>query len=118
MVTYGFVGIGIMGRGMVLNLLKAGNKVVVWNRSADKCADVVATPGDVVKAADVTFAMLADPEEDDYVFRLRARPGDVVKAADVTFAMLADPEIALDIAFRADGIIAAISAGKIPMGGA
>lgn len=89
MVTYGFVGVGIMGRGMVLNLLKTGNKVVVWNRSADKCKDVV--------DAGATVA---------------STPGDVIKAADVTFAMLADPEIALDVAFRADGIVGAVSCGK------
>jgi 3-hydroxyisobutyrate dehydrogenase-like beta-hydroxyacid dehydrogenase len=37
----GFIGIGIMGRGMALNLLKKGFKVVVWNRSVDKCSDLV-----------------------------------------------------------------------------
>ena len=33
----GFVGLGIMGSAMAANLLKAGFKVTVWNRSADKC---------------------------------------------------------------------------------
>ena len=37
----GFIGIGIMGRGMALNLLKKGFKGVVWNRSVDKCSDLV-----------------------------------------------------------------------------
>ena len=35
--TVGFIGAGgIMGRGMALNLLKAGNKMVMWNRSVGK----------------------------------------------------------------------------------
>ena len=38
---YGFIGLGIMGRGMALNLLKKGFKLVVWNRSADKCDELV-----------------------------------------------------------------------------
>ena len=37
----GFIGLGIMGRGMALNLLKKGFKVVVWNRSVDKCDELV-----------------------------------------------------------------------------
>jgi 3-hydroxyisobutyrate dehydrogenase-like beta-hydroxyacid dehydrogenase len=39
--VFGFIGLGIMGRGMALNLLKKGFKLVVWNRSADKCAELV-----------------------------------------------------------------------------
>lgn len=49
------------------NLIAAGYKVVVWNRSAEKCASlqeagakVVATPAAVAQAADYTFAMLSD----------------------------------------------------------
>lgn len=36
---YGFLGLGIMGTAMVRNLLKAGKKVVVWNRTASKVSD-------------------------------------------------------------------------------
>jgi len=31
-----FLGLGIMGRPMAANLVKAGNEVSVWNRSAGK----------------------------------------------------------------------------------
>ncbi len=34
--TLGFIGLGIMGRGMALNLIKAGHKLVVWNRTPSK----------------------------------------------------------------------------------
>ena len=32
----GFIGLGIMGRGMVDNLMKAGFEVTVWNRTASR----------------------------------------------------------------------------------
>ena len=32
----GFLGLGIMGQGMVMNLLRSGHEVTVWNRTALK----------------------------------------------------------------------------------
>jgi 3-hydroxyisobutyrate dehydrogenase len=46
----GFIGLGIMGRGMARNLLKAGFEVHVWNRTPGRM-DELATEG-AVKAAD------------------------------------------------------------------
>ncbi|GAW67943.1 3-hydroxyisobutyrate dehydrogenase [Geoanaerobacter pelophilus] len=68
MEQYGFLGLGIMGSAMAKNLLKAGFKVTVWNRSQEKCAElaalgatVAATPAEVTASCSVTIAMLADP---------------------------------------------------------
>lgn len=68
MQTLGFLGLGIMGSAMAKNLLKAGFKVTVWNRSPEKCAElaalgatVAATPAEVTSSCAITFAMLADP---------------------------------------------------------
>ena len=68
MQTIGFLGLGIMGSAMAKNLLKAGFKVTVWNRSPQKCAElaalgagVAATPAEVTSNCRITFAMLADP---------------------------------------------------------
>ncbi len=68
METYGFLGLGIMGSSMAKNLIKAGFKVKVWNRSAAKCeelaalgAEVAATPAEVASSCTITIAMLADP---------------------------------------------------------
>lgn len=33
---FGFLGLGIMGSGIVKNLLNSGHKVHVWNRTAAK----------------------------------------------------------------------------------
>ena len=30
-----------MGRGMALNLLKSGKPLIVWNRTQDKCTELV-----------------------------------------------------------------------------
>ncbi|HNP84811.1 MAG TPA: NAD(P)-dependent oxidoreductase [Kouleothrix sp.] len=38
----GFIGLGIMGRGMVRNLLKAGFAVQVWNRTAARMGELAA----------------------------------------------------------------------------
>lgn len=73
--SVGFIGLGIMGRGMALNLMKSGKTVVVWNRTADKCAEFVAagaieasTPAEVVAQCDVTYSMLSTPEAAAEVF--------------------------------------------------
>jgi 3-hydroxyisobutyrate dehydrogenase-like beta-hydroxyacid dehydrogenase len=62
----GFVGLGNMGRGMAVNLIKAGNHVTVYNRSPDKAEALVqqgATAAPNVAEActgEVVFTMLAD----------------------------------------------------------
>merc|ERR1712130_445063 len=37
--TFGFLGLGIMGSGMVKNLLNSGHTVTVWNRTTEKVRD-------------------------------------------------------------------------------
>lgn len=62
----GFIGLGKMGRGMAANLLKAGHRVTVYNRSPDKAEALVqqgaAAARTVADAcnAEVVFTMLAD----------------------------------------------------------
>jgi len=65
---FGFLGLGIMGSGMVKNLLNSGHNVMVWNRSSEKCLDFVKagakeclTPSDVIAGADITFSCVSDP---------------------------------------------------------
>lgn len=66
---FGFLGLGIMGSGIVKNLLNSGHSVVVWNRTPDKCKDFVKvgaeeglTPSDVVQMSDITFSCVSDPQ--------------------------------------------------------
>lgn len=65
--TVGYFGMGTMGMPMTRNLLKAGYKVVVWNRTREKAeamaghgAEPAATPAEVGERAQVVLACLAD----------------------------------------------------------
>lgn len=67
--TFGFLGLGIMGSTFVKNFIYTGHKVVVWNRTATKCepfaaagAEVKQTPSEVVDSADITFCCVSDPK--------------------------------------------------------
>ena len=60
----GFIGMGIMGRPMACNLVKAGYDVTVSNRSMEKCAPVVAlgakaaSYAELAERCDVIITML------------------------------------------------------------
>src|SRR5258708_26882508 len=63
----GFIGLGHMGAGMARNLIKAGHRVRVWNRSrgpaeelARDGAEAAATPGEVFDADAVITMLSAD----------------------------------------------------------
>ncbi|CAK1267913.1 dehydrogenase [Burkholderia pseudomallei] len=62
----GFIGAGEMGSAIAGNLLKAGHRVRVWNRSAERVAPLVALGAQQVAtvadafAGDAVFSMLAD----------------------------------------------------------
>jgi 2-hydroxy-3-oxopropionate reductase len=65
--TVGFIGLGVMGRPMALNLLKAGFPLVVHSRSRPPVDVLVAagaseatSPADVARRADVVITMLPD----------------------------------------------------------
>jgi 6-phosphogluconate dehydrogenase len=67
MAKIGFIGLGIMGSGMVSNLIKAGHDVTVWNRSESKYEDVkkigaktVSDPSQLLPGADFLMYCLAD----------------------------------------------------------
>jgi len=58
-----FVGLGIMGRPMAANLVKAGHEVSVWNRSAGKeveGARVASSPADAAQGAEVVWICVSD----------------------------------------------------------
>lgn len=63
----GFVGLGIMGRGMARNLLKAGYTVHVWNRTASRIDELVAdgavastSPADVAAKSKIIITCVSD----------------------------------------------------------
>lgn len=70
----GFIGLGIMGRAMALNLVKAGFQVSVYNRTrqrttefADMGCEVASTPRALAKLSDTVITMVSDPAAMDAV---------------------------------------------------
>ncbi|TLP44233.1 NAD(P)-dependent oxidoreductase [Cohaesibacter sp. CAU 1516] len=91
MAKIGFLGLGLMGRGMAACLLKAGHEVTVWNRSLDKCdalaalgASVAHNPAGAAKEADMVISMVADDGASEQVWMAEdgalsaAKPGMMV----------------------------------------
>jgi len=67
MATVGFLGTGLLGSGMVERMLRRGDAVTVWNRTASKAraleplgANVAATPADAVAGAEHVHMTLPD----------------------------------------------------------
>lgn len=64
----GLIGLGLMGRPMGMNLLKAGHRLTVWNRTASRADELVAagailakTPREAAADAEVLLTMVSDP---------------------------------------------------------
>ena len=64
----GLIGLGLMGRPMGMNLLKAGHKLTVWNRTPGRAGELVAagavlakTPREVAEASEFLLTIVSDP---------------------------------------------------------
>jgi 3-hydroxyisobutyrate dehydrogenase len=73
-VDVGFIGLGVMGQPMALNLARSGTALIVWNRTAARCdplraagAQVAATPERVFTETRVVILMLANGDAIDSV---------------------------------------------------
>src|SRR3982751_1506538 len=84
----GVIGLGLMGKPMAANLLKAGFPVTVFNRSrpamdelAAQGATVASSPADLGKTSDVVISMVPDTPDVEAVLlgpdgaTTQARPG-------------------------------------------
>jgi 3-hydroxyisobutyrate dehydrogenase len=88
--TVGFIGLGLMGRPMALNLLKAGYAVTVWNRTRSR-ADALAADGATVAAT----------------------PRETAAGADVLFMIVSDPPAVESVLWGADGALAGLRKGAV-----
>ncbi|MBL7055384.1 2-hydroxy-3-oxopropionate reductase [Candidatus Woesearchaeota archaeon] len=62
----GFIGLGIMGRPMALNLIKAGFSVTVYNRTKSKAEgfdSVANSPKEVAEKCDVIITIVSDSKD-------------------------------------------------------
>ena len=85
--TIGFIGLGVMGKPMSRNLIKAGYPLVVHNRShgavdelGKEGAQAAASPQDVAKRSDVLITMLPDSPD---VAAVALGPDGVVASGSV-----------------------------------
>lgn len=77
----GFIGLGLMGQPMAMNLARAGTPLLVWNRTKSKTeplrlagAGVASSAAEVLREARVVILMLADEAAIDAVLQ-RGTPG-------------------------------------------
>lgn len=85
----GFLGLGIMGKAMAMNLLRHGFKLTVWNRTPSKCDELVEHGASVGET-----------------------PAAVVKKCKYIIGMLSDPAAALSVVFDKNGVLEHICNGK------
>lgn len=90
MAKIGWIGLGNMGAPMSTNLVKAGNEVIVWNRTKSKAQPVL----------DAGAAWADSPKE-------------IGEKCDIVFTMVADGPTLLKVALGDDGALAGMSDGKI-----
>jgi 2-hydroxy-3-oxopropionate reductase len=81
----GFIGLGIMGRGMAANLLKAGFDLTVWNRTASRADELVAqgaklaaSPAELGQGCDIICCCVSDTPD---VREVLLGEGGVIKGA-------------------------------------
>jgi 3-hydroxyisobutyrate dehydrogenase-like beta-hydroxyacid dehydrogenase len=85
-----YLGLGTMGSGMASNLLEAGYKLTVWNRSVERCEPFAA------KGA-----------------RVAETPADAVRGAEVVIYSLSNDQAVEEVVFGAQGILSGIKEGQI-----
>jgi 2-hydroxy-3-oxopropionate reductase len=85
MLKVGYIGLGIMGKSIARNILKAGFPVVVHNRSRAAVAELVAegaqeafSPAEVAASSDVVFTNLPDSPDVETVV---LGPGGIIESA-------------------------------------
>ena len=74
MLTVGYIGLGLMGKSMARNILKAGFQLVVYNRSRASVDELAAegarpadSPADVARQVDVVFTNVPDSPDVEQV---------------------------------------------------
>jgi len=122
----GFIGLGIMGKPMALNLLKAGYPLTVLNRSAPPQNELVAagaqagsSPKHVAEQSDVVITMLPDsPDVEGVVLGKEGvlaglRPGGLVIDMSTIMPSVARRIIQAVRQKGSDGLDAPVSGGDI-----
>ncbi|MBE6015688.1 MAG: 2-hydroxy-3-oxopropionate reductase [Lachnospiraceae bacterium] len=102
----GFIGMGIMGKPMAINLLKAGYEVMVNTRTKDKALEVIdkgaeyfESKQDLAREADVLLTMLPDGPDVEAVMLTGDGLASCMKKGSVFIDMSSiNPEVSIKIA--------------------
>lgn len=89
----GFIGLGIMGRGMAKNLVEKGYPVTVWNRTR------------------ATAEQYAQSLKGNCAVQLANTPKELAETTDVVFCCVSDPAAVEAVVFVPDGVLAGARAG-------
>jgi 3-hydroxyisobutyrate dehydrogenase-like beta-hydroxyacid dehydrogenase len=88
--TVGLIGLGLMGKPMGRNLLKAGFPLIVWNRTPAKADDLIREGA-----------------------KLAANPREAAAQADVLIAIVSDPPAVEEVVFGPNGVLAGLRRGSV-----
>lgn len=123
----GFLGLGLMGTPIAMNLVRAGTPLVVWNRTHERMrplveagADAAADVDEVFRRCDTVLAMLVDEKATDEVLsRGTARFGMLVAGRTLVSLGTTSPAyaegLAADVAAAGGRFVEAPVAGsRIP----
>jgi 3-hydroxyisobutyrate dehydrogenase-like beta-hydroxyacid dehydrogenase len=86
----GLIGLGLMGRPMGMNLLKAGHSLTVWNRTPARADELVAAGAVLAK-----------------------NPREVAEASEVLLSIVSDPPALESVLWGTDGAFGGLKAGTI-----
>lgn len=86
----GFVGVGLMGRGMVHSLVRKGHQLKIYNRTREKAEEAAAEGGQVVDS-----------------------PAAAARGSEVIVTMLADPNAVISVHEGENGLLSAIEPGTV-----
>jgi len=86
----GFIGLGIMGSRMAANLQKAGHQLLVYNRTPDKAAALVAQGAELLSS-----------------------PQNLAQKSNLVFTMLSTPEAVKEVAFGHQGFVQSLPANSL-----
>jgi len=104
----GYIGLGLMGKPMALNILKAGYPLMVFNRTKSKVIDLVnsgavegSSPENVARHSDIIFTNLSDSPD---VFEVALGEKGIAQGAHPGLIYIDNstirPDVAKNIAFE------------------
>lgn len=86
----GLIGLGLMGRPIGMNLLKAGYPLTVWNRTASRADELVSAGA-----------------------KLAASPAELASASDLVISIVSDPAALEEVLWSANGAMQSLRRGSI-----